>query len=259
MAGTVAIIAGILVAVLVPLIGFVHKRERKLRGYYEVRWKKSSSLRPEEIMGPRGLRGRHFHNYYYPRDVDELVKQKILRGENVLLVGRPLSGKTRAIYEALRALGPAHDVLVPQVREVESEDFLIPRHLQFWRKEIVVLDDLDKFLEQDSFTYLVHKFFARGTIIVASCRSGYEYDRVQSMMERELALIFATPIEVTRVSRRQAEQVARDTDRRVPDRFDGNIGSLFLELDTMREVQRVQRPRSGRVAGDNTPLPRGDL
>ena len=231
----VGIVAGLLVAVLIPLIRFFHRREAKLKKYYEVRWKKSSALRPMDLLSFRGEPRHGFDQHYHPRQQDRLIKQMLERGESVLVLGWPLAGKSRAVYQALVEAPDPYDVIVPSVEDVDRGDFLIPRRLSFWRKPVLVLDDLDKYVERQDFSYLFHRFVARDVVLVATCRKGEEYDSVCGQMHRELSAVFGAPVEIGRISTAEARDVGRRTNRVVPRRFDGNIGSIFLELGTMRE------------------------
>ena len=237
--GTIGVIAVLLVTVLLALIRYIHRREGKLRKYYHVRWKKSSSLRPTDVLRFRGQPERGFEEYYHTREEDGLIRQRLERGESVLVTGWPLAGKSRAIYQALVGAADACDVIVPAVEDVDREDFLIPRRLLFWRRPVLLLDDLDKYVERDHFSDLFHAFLDRHVAIVATCSKGEEYDRVRGRMQKELGSVFGAPVELPRISPAEAAEVAKQTARVVPPRFDGNIGSIFLELDTMRE--RLQR------------------
>jgi len=228
-------IIGILLVILVPITAFVYNRRRKLKAYYEVMWKNSSALKPREILGIRGRSKYGFHKYYHQRHEDRYIKERIENNQNVLVIGNPLAGKSRAIYQALNTLKKPCDVTIPKLVDIEVEDFRVPLRFSFWRKTILVLDDLDKFLDQRNFMYLFREFAKRNTIIVASCRSGPEYEKLCRRMERELASIFGDPMKISKISKEEGEEVARKTGRKLPGRFDGNIGSIFLELGTMKE------------------------
>lgn len=226
-------ITGILLSILIPLISFIYHRRRKLKVYYEVMWKKSSKLRPNEVLGIRG--GLGFDEYHYKRPVDEVVKKKIEYNQNVLIVGSPLSGKSRAIWQALTTLGKPHDVIIPRPVDIDPEDFHVPFRFTFWRKGILLLDAIDRFAEKRNFMHLLQKFLERNTIIVASCRAGPEYDKLRGKMKGELPSIFGDPIEIPEIQREEAEKIADKAGRELPTTFDGNIGSIFLQLDTMKE------------------------
>lgn len=226
-------ITGILLAILIPLISFIYRRRRKLKVYYEIMWKKSSKLKPNEVLGIRG--GLGFDEYYHKRPVDEIVKKKIEYNHNVLIVGSPLSGKSRAVWQALTTLNKPHDIIIPRPVDIDPEDFHIPFRFTFWRKSILLLDDIDRFAEKRGFMHLLQEFLERNTIIVASCCSGPEYNKLRDKMKRELSSIFGDPIEIPEIPREEATKVADQVGRELPISFDGNIGSIFLQLDTMKE------------------------
>ncbi|TKJ32151.1 hypothetical protein CEE39_06135, partial [bacterium (candidate division B38) B3_B38] len=80
----------ILIVIPIALIGFLYNQHRKLKGYYEIICKKSSSLKPYDVLGLRGLSIHGFNEYYYQRkDEDKLIKKKIENGKNVLILGNP--------------------------------------------------------------------------------------------------------------------------------------------------------------------------
>jgi len=228
------IIIGILTAFIIFLIGFLYNRHRKLKGYYEVICKKSSSLKPYDVLGER-VKKYGFHKYYYTRSEDESIKEKIEREENVLIVGSPLAGKTRAIYQSLINLNKPHNVIIPAVVDITTKDLLVPDPICFWRKIILVLDDLDKFIEKQHFIYLLQEYLKRNTIIIASCRSGPEYKKLCKKLETELTSIFDEPIEMPKIQSEEGEKIAKQTGKDFPPTFDGNIGSIFLPLESMRE------------------------
>lgn len=205
-------IIGVLLMVLVPLVGFVYWRHRKLSEYYKVRFKTSSSLKPVEVLGIRGKPEHGFHEYYYGREVDGVIREKIEKGESVLVLGDPLAGKSRAIFEALVGLNESRDVLIPRPVDVDMGDFRVPFHFSGWGKPVVFFDDLEKFAGKQNFTYMLNEFVDRDYVMVASCRSGPEYKSLRKTMERELSE-FGDPIEICGISREEGKRVAEETGR----------------------------------------------
>ncbi|MEU8038933.1 tetratricopeptide repeat protein, partial [Streptosporangium sp. NPDC049078] len=53
---------------------------------------------------------------YVPRDVDRQVRERLIAGGFVLLVGDSTAGKSRTAYEAMRAVLPDHIVIAPHDR-----------------------------------------------------------------------------------------------------------------------------------------------
>ena len=138
--------------------------------------KKSSSLKPEDI-----LEGRPFHEYYHPCKEDDKIAQFLIEKKNTLIIGRPLSGKTRSLYQALKKLKKPYDVLIPRCDDIKKEYFVIPMHLNLWRRKrkLVILDDLQIFAEKENFDYLLNACLKKKITIVATCQSGLEYKNVE--------------------------------------------------------------------------------
>ncbi|MDI6799028.1 MAG: hypothetical protein QMD12_03510 [Candidatus Aenigmarchaeota archaeon] len=84
----------------------------------------------------RGKPKHGFREYYYQKPHDELIKKKIEDNKNVLITGNPLSGKSRAIYQALITLNKPHSIIIPKLADIQNlEDFEIPFCFSFWRKK----------------------------------------------------------------------------------------------------------------------------
>jgi len=238
-AAVFAIIAGIIIEIIFKPF---RRRLGKTKALYEVKWKKSSSLKPNELLGIRGKLRYGFHKYYYQRQIDESIKNKIEDNKNILIIGNPLAGKTRAIYQSLITLNKPHSVIIPKLVDIQNlEDFRIPFCFSR-RKKILVLNDLDKYIEKQNFFHLLQEFLKRDIIIIASCRSGEEYNNLCKYLQKfnfDISSIFGAPREIPKIPRSEGENVAKQTNIELLSTFDGNIGSIFLQLDTMRERYRT--------------------
>ena len=226
-------IIGVLMVVAVPATGFLYWRRKRLRKYFKIIWRKSSSLKPKDL-----LELRPYYRYYHRRDEDELISKSLLAGHNVLIVGPPLSGKTRAAYQALSNLNKACDVLIARSTDIDLENFLFPKQLKFWRRKVLVIDDLHRFVEQQNFEHLFRVADENRTTIIATCRSGFECDKAKAKIgERSLDfdMIFGQNVfELGKISPNHAQKVAKQTGidwAKV--RFDGTIGSVFMKLSEM--------------------------
>ncbi len=232
-------LAGIAIALLIPLVGFFYKQFTKLRKYYSVIWQPSSSINPVSIMGIRGRPDNKFKKYYYERTPDSQIAEDIKQGKNILITGNPLAGKSRALLEALKGFSPKAFVLIPELEmKISTDNFRVPRCIStlFWRKKVLVLDDLDKYVEKEGFPYLMAQLSRRSDIILlATCRAGRELDFVKSKLEREFSSNFFNEIEIPKIERQEAEKVAEDTAEPMPESFDGNIGSIFFDIQKMRQ------------------------
>jgi hypothetical protein len=240
----IAIIA-ILVSILIVVIPSIYKTKRKMNTLYEIIWKKSSKLKLNELLGIRGDPKHGFHKCYFQREEDKLIQEKIEDSKNILIIGNPLAGKSRAMYHSLITLKKPYDVIAPKLVDINLEDFRIPFRFTFWRKKVIVFDDLNKFADIQNFLHLLQEFIKINTIIIASCRSGPEYEKLCVKMVKEL-LIFDNTIKIPKVSRDQGIGIAKQVGISMPKRFDGNIGSLFINLDEMKvRYRRCSRVEKG--------------
>jgi len=227
-------IIGIIVTILIVVIPSIYKKIRKKNALYEIIWRKSSKLKLNELLGIRGDPKHGFHKYYFQRKEDKLIQKEIEDNKNILIIGNPLAGKSRAMYHSLITLKKPYYVIVPKLVDINLEDFRIPFRFTFWRKRVIVFDDLNKFADKQNFLHLLQEFIKINTIIIASCRSGPEYEKLCVKMEKEL-LVFDNTIKIPKVSGDQGIEIAQQVGINMPERFDGNIGSLFINLDAMKD------------------------
>ncbi len=228
-------IAGIVIPLLAAYLIYLATHRRKLKALYRVMSKKSTRLKPQQVMQLRGTKKGGFREYCLSRDQIEEVKRRIAGGKDVLVIGAPLSGKTRAVYEALIKPLKARTVTIPRIVDVNPVDFRIPRRLSLWRKRLLLVDDINKYVSKQHFEHLLQQYIDNGYLIVATCRKGPELGRAKSALEQIFASLFNDPVVMGKVSREDAQTAAQATGLEMPDSFDGNIGSVFIELETMRQ------------------------
>jgi len=235
----IGIIVGAFVAIVLAVWRYMWWRNRKLNAYYDVMWKKSSKLKPKDLLPWRGTKEHGFHNFYHLRQEDRQIEQRLARGDHVLVIGNPLAGKTRAIYQALISSKKKYDVLIPKLLDVYNPlDIHIPSQFTRWRKRVLVLDDINKFAAKQGFTSFLGEFIKKNVIILATCRTGNEYEMLCRSVERELEW-FGKPVEISKLSEEEKQQVEQQLGKALPERFDGNIGSIFVDIETMRQRFRA--------------------
>ena len=234
----ILVLIGTIVAVLalfIQLFQHIYYKREKNKGYYEIIWKKSSSLKPKDI-----LKERPYYEYYYRRPTDDKIYDALSNKKNLLVIGSPLDGKTRAIYNALKTLKKPCDVIIPKYVKIETEKFSIPVHIKFWREKIVVLDDLQRYVELQNFEYLIKEFLDKKIPIVATCRSDFEFKKVMNklaVINKDICSIFGNNvIELVEVSEEIGEKAAKETGidwNKV--KFNKTIGSVFMRLYEMEQ------------------------
>ncbi len=170
---------------------------------------------------------RRFNKYYYRRKEDDLIDESLKNKENLLVIGPPLGGKSRAIYEALTNLNEPQGVIIPRCKDINPETFIFPENT-----EIVFIDDLHKFVEKQNFEHLLNASLKNNVTVVATCRSAMEYKKAKHKIDLET--IFKNIIELPIISKEVGEEIACevkiDWDKV---RFNGTIGSIFMRLAEM--------------------------
>ena len=214
---------------------FSTKKGRIIKKYYRILWKKSSNLTPEDILDLRGMERYGFREYYYKRGYHEEILEKIEKGDNALIIGNPLSGKTRAVYEILRGLKKYRVSFLNDV-ETFGGDFIIPpfRRLFGKKRRVIVIDDINNFLrkDKDRFIGVLNDFLREEIIVIATCRSGPEYEEYR---DTEFGLVFGDALEIETLSGGEEDLIISEAKVEPPDKFDGNIGSLFMPLAAMKK------------------------
>ena len=235
---TLLTVIGGIIAIIVFLCGlikFILEKKKKLEKYYTTIWKNSLLLKPEEVLGDRP-----FYKYYYERDEDKKIKEAIESKKNVLVIGCPLAGKTRAVYQAFNTLKKSYSVLIPKCVEINQEDFLFPVNLKFLRPKIVFIDDLHRFVEQQNFEKLFRDSMEKSGFIVATCRSEMEYKKAKNKMlgqGMDLETVFGENIvKLENISKNDGKKIAKEVE--IPwDKveFNGTVGSVFMRLSEMKK------------------------
>ncbi|MCP4582245.1 MAG: tetratricopeptide repeat protein [candidate division Zixibacteria bacterium] len=227
---------GVLTLAITILFHFAKNRyykKSKIKKYYNVVWKKASKLTPQQVMYLRGKESYGFKEYYYSRaELDKAIQDHIENNKNVLVIGNPLAGKTRLVYQNLKKLKNA-EILIPRDVDYSMEDFLIPRSFTPWRKKILLLDDLNKYTDNQNYIHMLQEFSNENILIIATCRIGPELDSVESKLEQYMSSLFANRLQIQEIDKGLAEKIASEAQTRLPNTFDSNIGSIFLQLDAM--------------------------
>lgn len=224
----------ILITLLLAIIGAFYKlytenqrRQKKIERSFNLIWKNSNSIDKDEI-----LYRRPFTEYYYARAEDQKVCDKLDKEKSILIVGSPISGKTRMVYEALRK-SKGYDLIIPVSKNIDIESFILPRRLKVWKPKLMFIDDLHQFAEQQNFEYLFEVCRKNKINIIATCRSGIEYKKTKNkMLDRNLDLragVFDEIIEVNEISEKQGKEIAEKVGRRWNEiRFNKTVGSIFM-------------------------------
>jgi len=226
----IAIIIPVIIAIIIP--HFI-KRRKAIKKYYSIVWKKTSSLIQGDLIGLE-----NFYEYYYERSEDKKILECLTQNNNILLIGRQLCGKTRAIYEVLKKV--SFDITMLSRVDIELEDFCIPLHRKFWKPRIVIIDDLHRFVEKKNFEYLIDRVLKKSIPIVASCRLNQDFEIFKQKLEDlhiDLNSSFNT-INLKDISEDKAREIAKIVKTNWDNiKFNGTVGSIFTTPKEKSEVR----------------------
>jgi hypothetical protein len=210
----IAAVAGLVVALLPSLIQYLYSQGKAVKAHYNMVWQNSLRLKRSRKLRAILLGNRPFQERYYLRLPQvQRLRQALKNGQRVAVVGAPISGKTRMAYEVLHQ--NTWDLLMPRCVAIDLEKFFWPRRFSiiWWRRKLVVLDDLQRLVEQPNFDFLLKELLQQGWPAIATCRSGEEWEKTCNKLQAsnlEWQSLFPLTIELERVEDAEAEDIARD-------------------------------------------------
>ncbi len=139
--------------------------------------------------------------------------------------GRPSSGKTRLLVEALSRVKDASVLVSGEGLQDVGE----------WQgKLFLLLDDLESYIDSEDFdsTLIEMRKKCRQLIVVATLRTGDEFDRVEQK-RTEWLYMFDRTVELSDLRDEDALKLAEKLERSTRD-FDGTPGSIVIDLIPVR-------------------------
>ena len=210
--------------ILLHLIEILITEDKKsIKEIFEC-YKNTSDLTPSDFRIVKYLK------YYFSEgEENKKIREVLSQGKNVLIVGRPLAGKTRAAYEAVRLM---KDFKVAKFWDKIIDADKIPKSVNK-EKIVLVFDDLNNFADNVNLYEVIKKFkeTSERVVVVATCRSGNELKKAEGSFEDVLRDF--EQVEIRDIEHAKANAIANNAGIE-PKPFDGTIGSLFLGLDAMR-------------------------
>ncbi len=175
---------------------------------------------------------------YKGRGSDEAIKNSLKNHENILVTGMPKSGKTRSIYQAIKAVFP--DFFVIKVPPKEVEQFRFPF---LKRNYLVFFDDLNKFSDVNfDFNLFLKKVKekAKKLIVVSTCRSGDEFISAKDKSMQFLSTFTkVVDLDEYELNESEGEELAREAGVTwKPEQFLGTPGSVILDIEDMKNRYR---------------------
>jgi tetratricopeptide (TPR) repeat protein len=203
------------------------ERIKKQKKLLRRKWISGARLESKDMLGNRP-------SYKYrPRDEDEILRNMLLEEKSILVRGNALAGKTRTTFEVLKSMGSLVDVIIPLPEDIDSGDYPFADNYGM-NTEIVILDDLDRFVEMSNFAKMIEVIKAKHFLIIATCQSGEKFELVNKKID--ICTVFGKNIvDIGLISKGEAQRTAEREDIKWEDtEFDGAIGSVFMRLHEMR-------------------------
>ncbi|MBK7214815.1 MAG: hypothetical protein IPH88_16305 [Bacteroidales bacterium] len=190
----------------------------------------------QQILGWR--ESEYIESLFYHHEVYDQIRYSINNKDITLILGNPLSGKTRIVYDTLKE-NTNWNVLIPR-KDKSIEEYILPTHLN---NRLVLFDDIDDYCHENNFALnkLMKYIVMSGIKCIITCRTGPEYDKFRRYIERNLFYKVAqNRFHIPRFDK-NSPGVAEFLNNNITEfksnikNFDGNFGSIVLPLDAMRD------------------------
>lgn len=203
------------------------ERKKKQKKLLRRKWISGARLEPKDM-----LENRSYYKYR-PREEDEVLRNMLLEEKSILVRGNALAGKTRTTFEVLKGMGSLVDVIIPLPEDIDSRDYPFADNYGM-NTEIVILDDVDRFVEMSNFEKMIEVIKSKHFLIIATCQSGEKFELVSKKID--IGTVFGKNIvDIGLISKDEAQRIAEREDIKWEDtEFDGTIGSVFMRLHEMR-------------------------
>lgn len=199
---------GLLLVLNVAYYYYAMGELRDLVGFYRpARRLKHDAKKRFEALGVKT-----YLDYYRVRSDDDAIRNKLKKKRGVLVVGAPLSGKTRAAIEAIFDTVPSAFLLRIDQKRFTSKSIdklVIPCLLVLFRKPDVVLffDNIDT-LNLSLIDVLIDRLADQTSFIyvVSTCNSGTKEMQVQSLQQGTRPSLFE-PVYLDALSKGDSDKI----------------------------------------------------
>lgn len=209
----------------------------KWRKYYQVIWKKTNKVHHTDFFEEF----RNYQKFYLETIKLSSLVDKINNSQSILIVGQPLSGKSRLIFELIVKHLKKYRILKPNYVNIIDQNWKFPVASFFAKRKVLILDDLNFLIRLDSFSHLIRQASIKEIPIIASCRSGDELEQIKNYLEYKgiyLEALFSekNTFELKKIGVKQAKEIANEVGINWESiNFDGTIGSIFMKLYEMEK------------------------
>lgn len=197
---------------------------------------KTAKLIPRNILGWR--ESEYNEDLFFGNEIYEEIKYSILKNSITIIVGNPLSGKTRIVYDTLKNDNTSN-LIIPQ-KDKNIDEYILPTTLN---NLIVLLDDVDDYCydTNPALNKLLKYIVTNNVKCILTCRQGPEFYKFKKYINSNIFYkIIENRFHIPRFHKND-ELVKSFLNKNIDKfktnikNFDGNFGSIVLPLDAMRE------------------------
>ena len=175
---------------------------------------------------------------YKGRGSDDEIEKSLKSHESVLVIGMPESGKTRSIYQAIKAVLPDFFVIKVLPKKVEQVRFPFLK-----RNYLAFFDDLNNFVSVNFDFNLVLKRIkekSKKLIVVSTCRSGDEFKSVKdNSMQVLRTFTKVVDLDEHNLNENEGRELAEKAGVTwKPGQFIGTPGSVIFDVEVMKNRYR---------------------
>jgi len=192
--------------------------------------------KPVKKLTPADFHITNYRKFYIQRESDKEIEALLKERKYVFITGIPMLGKTRMAYEAAKKLRGFY-LLKPKYERIDIQKLKLP----FLKKKVVLfLDDLNKYVRKFHLDDLIRKLKrqSKDLVVIATCRSGKEFDQISAEKEMETLLTqcHKGKTEPRKLEPEEQRKLATAVDKRL-ERIasDGTPGSITIDLRYMKK------------------------
>jgi len=211
---------------------------------------------------------KNIESYYLKRrspegddHLDDQTFHRIIQGNDVLIVGKADSGKTRMAYQVIKNLKGNYILLIPKTGIYDVSNLKLPLFFPFIRnpKFILFLDDLQRYCASTCMDDLTSKIQSRFPVtIIATVRDGTEYTQMSGSellknSNRFSALLSKNAhFHIPDVSDEEVN-IIRETEKEIPEGFNTvrTMGIIFSGWDKLEGIYETKIKSSGDNVAQN--------
>jgi len=209
--------------------------------------KKGEELEAEELLKTRALPQNGFDpEFYLSRKIDADLLNKVTNLQNVIITGKPLAGKTRAIYQLIKRNFSDRNILIPQKEDLKEEAL---ESLKNWLSTIngvLVLDEIDQWLFDSNWLSILETILLNPQLLIlGTCRIDKEKRLKRELEDFEFLRIQS----LVRLSKEEKELLANySKDASLDKNKIDVIGSLIMPIRAMGKIyhQKIETKRNER-------------